>query len=109
MFFRVLAILAVGSAALPALAGPREDEAMRIAKASRMCGEQKILRAEFRRHGNVGVLCDGNILPTAEAADMGEATNFVPLIGGLVPLLGLGGGALVIGALGGGSSTSDTQ
>lgn len=108
MYFRVLAILAATAAALPAMAGPRSEEAMRIAKESRMCGDLKIVRAEFRRHGNVGVLCEGGALPI-EAAEMGEATNFVPLIGGLGPILGLGGGALVVGALGGGSSTSDTQ
>jgi len=107
MFFRVLAVLAAGAAAVPALAQSRNDEAMRIAKESRMCGDLRIRRAEFRRHGNVGVLCDGGILPPAEA--VGEATNFVPLIGGLGPLIGLGGGAVVVGVLGGGSSTSDTQ
>lgn len=109
MFLRVLAVLAATGAAMPALAQSRNnDEAMRIAKESRMCGDLRIVRAEFRRHGNVGVLCEGGALPPAEAA-MGEATNFVPLVGGLGPLLGLGGGAVIVGALGGGSSTSDTQ
>lgn len=110
MFFKVLMVLAAGAIAAPAIAQSRDDEAMRIAKESRMCGDLKIIRAEFRRHGNVGVLCEGAALPPANAAaGMGEATNFVPLIGGLGPLLGLGGGALVVGALAGGSSTSDTQ
>lgn len=110
MFFKVLTVLAACAIAAPAAAQSRNDEAMRIAKESRMCGDLKILRAEFRRHGNVGVLCEGaGISPTPPAADMGEATNFIPLIGGLGPLLGLGGGALVVGTLAGGSSTSDTQ
>lgn len=107
MFFRVLALASVALTAAPAMAEIRSDkEALRIAKQSRMCGDLAILRAEFRRHGNVGVLCDGGITPPA---DVGEATNFVPLVGGLGPLLGLGGGAVVAGVLGGGSSTSDTQ
>lgn len=111
MFLRVLAIAAAVATAMPALAQSRtKQEAMRIAKESRMCGDLKILRAEFRRHGNVGVLCEGGILPPVSGAEMGTATNFVPLIGGLGPILGLGGGALVVSTLGGGgSSTSDTQ
>ena len=109
MFLRTIILLAAAGMALPALAQSRSsEEAMRIAKESRMCGDLRIVRAEFRRHGNIGVLCEGGILPPTEAA-MGEATNFVPLIGGLGPILGLGGGALAVTALSGGSSTSDTQ
>lgn len=110
MFFKAITVLAAGAIAAPAVGQSRNDEAMRIAEESRMCGDLKILRAEFRRHGNVGVLCQGaGADPIAPAANMGEATNFIPLIGGLGPLLGLGGGALVVGTLAGGSSTSDTQ
>ncbi len=108
MFFRALAITAATSFVMPAVAQSSNEEAMRIARESRLCGDREILRAEFRRHGNVGVLCEGAASPTPPAG-MGEATNFVPLIGGLGPILGLGGGALVVGAMGGGSSTSDTQ
>lgn len=108
MFFRILAVLAAGAVALPAFAQSRTSaEAMRIAKESQMCGDVEIIRAEWRRHGNIGVLCEG--AAAVPPGDMGQATNFVPLIGGLGPLLGLGGGAVIVGALGGGSSTSDTQ
>lgn len=110
MFLRLLTFGAAMATAMPALAQSRtKEEAMRIAEESRMCGDLRIVRAEFRRHGNVGVLCEGGIVPPTSGAAMGEATNFVPLIGGLGPILGLGGGALVVSTLGGGSSTSDTQ
>ncbi|WP_319825150.1 hypothetical protein [Thalassovita sp.] len=108
MFFKALIATVFTVAALPVAAQSRDDEAMRIARESRLCGDRGILRAEFRRHGNVGVLCEGASSPLPPA-EMGEATNFIPLIGGLGPILGLGGGALVVGALGSGSSTSDTQ
>lgn len=108
MFFRILAVLAAGAIAFPAFAQSRTNaEAMQIAKQSRMCGDLRIIRAEWRRHGNIGVECEA--AAAVPPSDMGQATNFVPLIGGLGPLLGLGGGAVIVGALGGGSSTSDTQ
>jgi hypothetical protein len=108
MFFRTLTTLAAMSLAVPALAQPRTpEEAMRIAEESRMCGEYEILRAEWRRHGNIGVLCEGVV--AAPPADVGQATNFVPLIGGLGGIVGVGGGAVFVGVLVGGSSTSDTQ
>ncbi|WP_420569032.1 hypothetical protein [Thalassovita sp.] len=107
MFFRTLTTLAVVVLAMPAIAQPRTpQEAMRIAEESRMCGDLKVLRAEWRRHGNIGVLCEGG---AAAPADVGEATNFVPLLGGLGGLVGIGGGAVVVGVLVGGSSSSDTQ
>ena len=112
MFFRTLTTLAVVSLAVPAAAQDRTpEEAMRIAEESRMCGDFRVLRAEWRRHGNIGVLCEGAaaVPPSGAPAGMGQATNFVPLIGALGPILGIGGGALVVGALSGGSSTSDTQ
>lgn len=111
MFFKILAALSLGVLAVPAMAQDRTtpQEAMRIAVESRMCGQLDVLRAEWRRGGNIGVLCQGAVAIPKPPADMGQATNFVPLIGGLVPLLGLGGGALVVGSLSGGSSTSDTQ
>ncbi|MGH1355089.1 MAG: hypothetical protein ACRBBS_08430 [Thalassovita sp.] len=110
MFFRTLTTLAVMTLAVPASAQDRTpEEAMRIAEESRMCGDFEVLRAEWRRHGNIGVLCEGIAAAPPPAAGMGEATNFVPLIGGLGTILGVGGGALVVGALAGGSSTSDTQ
>lgn len=110
MFFRTLTTLAMTMLAVPAFAQDRTPElAMQIAEQSRMCGEAKILRAEWRRHGNIGVLCEGIVAAPPHAAGMGQATNFVPLIGGLGAALGIGGGALVVGALAGGSSTSDTQ
>lgn len=109
MFFRTLTTLAVVALAGTASAQDRTpEEAMRIAEESRMCGDFEILRAEWRRHGNIGVLCEG-VVAAPPPAGMGEATNFVPLIGGLGALVGGVGGAVVVGALVGGSSTSDTQ
>ena len=111
MFFKAMVTTFIaGTFALPAVAEPRNSsEAMRIAKQSHICGDLNIVHAEWRRHGNIGGQCEG--AAPVPLIDMGEATNFVPLIGGLGPLLGLGlsGGAVVVGALGGGSSTSDTQ
>jgi hypothetical protein len=110
MFFRTLTTFAIVALAGTASAQDRTpEEAMRIAKESRMCGDFEILRAEWRRHGNIGVLCEGVAAVPPSAAGMGEATNFVPLIGGLGTILGGVGGAVVVGALVGGSSTSDTQ
>jgi hypothetical protein len=110
MFFRTLTTLAVVAFAVPVIAQERTpEEAMRIARESRMCGDYEVLRAEWRRHGNIGVLCEGVAAAPPVPADMGEATNFVPLIGGLGAIVGGFGGAVVVGALVGGSSTSDTQ
>lgn len=110
MYFKTIAAVVVALTATPAFAQERTPQsAMRIAVESRMCGDLKVLRAEWRRGGNIGVLCEGAVATYNTPVGMGEATNFVPLIGGLGPLLGLGGGAAVIGALSRGSSTSDTQ
>ena len=106
MLATAIALLASTSAYA---AGDAAD-ALRIARAQEACGEglnARIVSARYLEDGRVGVRCaSGAILPGAgggAAAGGAVATNFVPALGGLF--------AVVLGAaaVGGSSSTSDTQ
>ena len=74
--------------------------AFELATASGVCGDPGVETAEFVTPEEISVTCNE------------DATGFVPLAGGLAPLL-LGGAAaaaaLAATAGGGGSSTPDTQ
>ena len=83
-------------------------EALEIARAQEACGDDLnslILSARFLEDGRIGVRCAaGAVVPGGGAGAGGAvATNFVPALGGIfVTLLGAA-------AVGGASSTSDTQ
>ena len=104
MLATAIALLASTSA----YAAGDSSEALEIARAQEACGDglnARIVSARFLEDGRVGVRCAaGAVLPRGGAGAGGAvATNFVPAIGGLF--------AVVLGAaaVGGSSSTSDTQ
>lgn len=104
MFATTIALLA----ATGSYAAGDSAEAIEIARAQEACGDGlngRIVSARFLEDGRVGVRCaSGAVLPGGGGAAGGAvATNFVPALGGLF--------AVVLGAaaVGGSSSTSDTQ
>ena len=105
MLATAIALLASTSA----YAAGDSAEAIDIARAQEACGDgmnARIVSARFLEDGRVGVRCaSGAVLPGGGggAAGGAVATNFVPALGGLF--------AVVLGAaaIGGSSSTSDTQ
>ena len=68
-----------------------------IAEAQGVCAPAPVATATLDVEGVIRATC-------AE-----DATAFVPLLGGLAPVLGLGAAATAISALSGGNSTPDTQ
>lgn len=72
------------------------EEAFRIATESGICGDAGVAAAIFNAESIVEATCN-------------DATAFLPLAGGLAPLLGLGAGVLALAATAGGSATPDTQ
>lgn len=72
------------------------EEAFRIATESGICGDAGVAEAIFNAESIVEATCN-------------DATAFLPLAGGLGPLLGLGAGALALAATAGGSATPNTQ
>ncbi|MGH1330159.1 MAG: hypothetical protein ACRBBK_04705 [Paracoccaceae bacterium] len=111
IFFSVL--IALFAMASPLYAIDDGPTALDIAIFNDACAGQKPVSAKYISGGEVEVVC-----PRQRAGLRGkpaqqptvEATNFVPLLGGLGPLLGIGAaGVAVAAAASGGSSTSDTQ
>jgi hypothetical protein len=77
-----------------------ESSALEVANNSGVCGELGVLDATLQADGTVAVVCNED--PTA----------FLPLAGGLGPLLGLGAAAAVVGIAASSDdngATSDTQ
>ena len=68
-----------------------------IAEAQGTCGPFGVASAVLDSEGVIRVTCNE------------DATAFVPLLGGLGPVLGLGVAATVAGAIAGGNSTPDTR
>lgn len=68
-----------------------------IAEAQGACVPFGVATARFDDAGVLLVTCED------------DATAFVPLLGGLAPLLGAAGAAAVAAAVAGGNSTPDTQ
>ena len=68
-----------------------------LAQAQGVCVPFGVASARFDDAGVLRVIC-------AE-----DATAFVPVLGGLAPLLGAGGIAVLAAAVAGGNSTPDTQ
>ena len=68
-----------------------------IAEASGACGPFGVASAVLNAEGVISVTCNE------------DATAFVPLLGGLGPILGLGVAATVVGAIADGNSTPDTR
>lgn len=68
-----------------------------IAEAQGACTPFGVATARFDDAGVLLVTCED------------DATAFVPLLGGLAPLLGAAGAAAVAAAVAGGNSTPDTQ
>lgn len=105
MLATAIALLASTSA----YAAGDSAEALDIARAQEACGDglnARIVSARFLEDGRVGVRCAAGapiLGGGAGAAGGAVATNFVPALGGLF--------AVVLGAaaVGGSSSTSDTQ
>ncbi|MFT6453046.1 MAG: hypothetical protein ACJA06_002555 [Halocynthiibacter sp.] len=109
--FRLLVALFAMSAHAYALDdGPT---ALDIAIFNDACEGAKPVSAKYVSRGNVEVVCPKRRIglrgKPAQKPTV-EATNFVPLLGGLGPLFGIGAaGAAIAAAASGGSSTSDTQ
>lgn len=105
--------LALFAMTLPAFALDDGPTALDIAVFNDACAGQKPVSAIYVSGGEVEVICPKQRTglrrkPTLKPTV--EATNFVPLLGGLGPLLGVGAaGAAIAAAASGGSSTSDTQ
>ncbi|NCO87845.1 MAG: hypothetical protein GW886_14565 [Rhodobacterales bacterium] len=93
-----IAILGMAMTGAPVMAQDTSDEeAMRVAVASGVCGDLEVLSARFLENGTVSVDCE-------------DATGFVPLLGGLGPVLaGAAGVGALAAAAGGGGSTPQTQ
>ncbi len=68
-----------------------------IAQSQGACGPFGVATAVLDAEGALRVTCNE------------DATAFVPLLGGLAPVLGLGAAATVAAALAGGNATPDTQ
>ncbi len=83
-------------AGLPALAQDAPD-LIAIAQSQGACGPFGVATAVLDAEGVLRVTCNE------------DATAFVPLLGGLAPVLGLGAAATVAAALAGGNATPDTQ
>jgi len=71
--------------------------ALALAQAQGLCVPFGVAYAGFDAAGVLQVTCED------------DATAFVPLLGGLAPLLGAGGVAAMAAAIAGGNSTPDTQ
>ena len=105
-------VMAMSTSAVFAQGTP--EEAMTIAQAQEACGEglnDTIISAEYREDGKIGVRCArpaGALLGAGAGAGVGTAL----LAGGTFSTVAAGGlFAVVLGAaaIGGSSSTSDTQ
>lgn len=97
MTFRVPALVVLAAAvAAPALALTKED-AIRIATEKGVCDPLVVTDASLVEGGKIKATC-------------GEATGFVPLLGGLAPALGIGAaGVAAVAAAGGSSGTTTTS
>lgn len=88
--------------ASPALAGGLADtiveiDAIEQARLSGVCGDRAVSSAAFNANGQLEVVCSE------------DATAFIPLAGGLLPLLGAAALPALLSAAGGGTATPDTQ
>lgn len=93
---KLLALLAIGLPMGFAHAQQLQDP-VAIAEAQGVCVPFGVADARFDAAGVLQVTCED------------DATAFVPLLGGLAPLLGAGGIAALAAAISGGNSTPDTQ
>lgn len=99
MIARIAACVALSLAAAPLLAQDAApvDPILQAAIDSGVCGDARVASAVLNEAENViEVTCEEDV------------AGFVPLVGGLAPLLA-GGAAVVVAAAAGGGSTSDTQ
>ncbi|WP_341366851.1 hypothetical protein [Yoonia sp. BS5-3] len=79
------------------IAAQQLPDPVALAEAQGVCVPFGVASARFDDAGVLRVTC----------AD--DATAFVPILGGLAPLLGAGGVAAIAAAIAGGNSTPDTQ
>lgn len=94
----------------PALAETRI--AIDVARDRDACHGMEVVQARFEPGNRLVVTCGTNpaALPAAAGvAAIAPATNVVPLLGGLAPVIGVGVVVAGVAAAAGGSSTSDTQ
>ena len=96
--FASLSVLALTTAPVLAqdTAFGTEARAIEIATEAGVCGEAPVASATFTSATNVSATCDEDV------------EGFVPLVGGLVPVL-VGGVAVVLAAATGGGAPPDTQ
>lgn len=99
----IATVLALSAVAAPVFAdshmstGGLVDPIMQAAIDSGVCGEARVATAVLNEAENViEVTCEEDV------------AGFVPLVGGLGPLLA-GGAAVLVAAAAGGGATSDTQ
>ncbi|PUB12117.1 hypothetical protein DFP92_11193 [Yoonia sediminilitoris] len=85
-------LLMCGSASAQTLQDP-----IAIAEAQGACAPFGVKTAIFDDQGSIRVTCNE------------DATAFVPLLGGLAPLVGLGAVATVAAAISGGNATPNTR
>lgn len=79
------------------VAAQNANDLIAIAEAQGACGPFGVATAVLDADGALRVTCNE------------DATAFVPLLGGLAPVLGLGAAATVAAALAGGNATPDTR